>query len=132
VTSSAIIGAIAGILVVFAVLFFDKRKIDDPVGALSVHLANGIWGTLAVGLFASSDMPGGGANGLLNGGGIASLQAQVIGTLAVGAFTFTLAFVTWSIIKMLLGMRVSAEDEERGLDLSEMGMEAYPRDALVG
>jgi Amt family ammonium transporter len=132
VTSSAIIGAIAGVLVVFAVMFFDKMKIDDPVGALSVHLMNGIWGTLAVGLFASSDAPGGGANGLFNGGGIASLQAQVIGTLAVGAFTFTLTFVSWSIIKMLLGMRVSVEDEERGLDLSEMGMEAYPRDSLVG
>jgi Amt family ammonium transporter len=132
VTSSAIIGAIAGVLVVFAVIFFDKMKIDDPVGALSVHLANGIWGTLSVGLFATADAPGGGANGLFNGGGIASLQAQVIGTLAVGAFTFTLALVSWVIIKALLGMRVSAEDEERGLDLSEMGMEAYPRDSLVG
>ncbi|OFV96253.1 MAG: hypothetical protein A3F68_09510 [Acidobacteria bacterium RIFCSPLOWO2_12_FULL_54_10] len=129
VMSSAIIGLIAGIIVVPAVILFDKWKIDDPVGALSVHLVNGIWGTLAVGLFASADAPGGGANGLLNGGGIASLQSQVIGILAVGAFTFVLTFAAWSIIKVIFGMRVSAEDEIRGLDHSEMGMEAYPADA---
>ena len=132
VTSSAIIGLIAGVIVVFAVIFFDKMKIDDPVGALSVHLANGMWGTISVGLFATADAPGGGANGLFNGGGIASLQAQVIGTLAVGAFTLTLALIAWTVIKTVLGLRVSAEDEERGLDLSEMGMEAYPRDSMLG
>ena len=131
VTSSAIIGLIAGILVVPAVLFFDRIKIDDPVGALSVHLVNGIWGTISVGLFATADAPGGGANGLFNGGGFASLQAQLIGTLAVGAFTLTLAYVVWSVIKMLLGMRVDAEDEMRGLDHSEMGMEAYPGDVMA-
>ena len=131
VTSSAIIGLIAGILVVPAVLFFDRIKIDDPVGALSVHLVNGIWGTIAVGLFATADAPGGGANGLFYGGGFASLQAQLVGTLAVGAFTLTLAYIAWSVIKMLLGMRVDAEDEMRGLDHSEMGMEAYPGDVMA-
>ena len=131
VTSSAIIGLIAGILVVPAVIFFDKIKIDDPVGALSVHLVNGIWGTIAVGLFATADAPGGGANGLFYGGGFASLQAQLVGTLAVGAFTLTLAYIAWSVIKMLLGMRVDAEDEMRGLDHSEMGMEAYPGDVMA-
>ncbi|MBI3896255.1 MAG: ammonium transporter, partial [Acidobacteria bacterium] len=130
VASSAVIGLIAGIIVVLAVIFFDKRKIDDPVGALSVHLANGIWGTLAVGLFASADAPGGGANGLFNGGGFASLQAQLIGTLAVGAFTLTLTLIAWFIIKAVMGLRVDPEDEIRGLDLSEMGMEAYPADVL--
>jgi len=93
-------------------------------------LANGIWGTIAVGLFATADAPGGGANGLFNGGGFGSLQAQLIGTLAVGAFTLTLTFIAWSIIKMIIGMRVTPEDEMRGLDLSEMGMEAYPREVL--
>jgi Amt family ammonium transporter len=132
IVSSAIIGLIAGVLVVFAVLFFDKLKLDDPVGALSVHLANGIFGTLAVGIFATSDAPGGGANGLLNGGGFASLQAQMIGIVAVGAFTFVLTIVSWVIIKALLGLRVDPDDETRGLDLAEMGMEAYPRDALAG
>ncbi|MBI2818432.1 MAG: ammonium transporter [Acidobacteria bacterium] len=128
VTSSAIIGLIAGMLVVPAVIFFDKMKIDDPVGALSVHLVNGIWGTLSLGLFATSAAPGGGPDGLFMGGGFDSLKAQFIGTLAVGAFTFTLAFIAWNIIKMLIGMRVDVDDEIRGLDLSEMGMEAYPGD----
>ena len=130
VPSSAIIGLIAGVIVVLSVLFFDKRKIDDPVGAVSVHLSNGIWGTLSIGLFATADAPGGGANGLFNGGGFGSLGAQVTGILAVGAFTLTLALIAWSIIKMLLGLRVTAEAEMQGLDLSEMGMEAYPADAV--
>ena len=130
VASSAVIGLIAGIIVVPAVIFFDKMKIDDPVGALSVHLVNGMWGTISVGLFATADAPGGGANGLFNGGGFDSLQAQLVGTLAVAAFTFTLAFVAWSIIKLVLGLRVDAEDELRGLDHSEMGMEAYPGDPM--
>ncbi|OFW26666.1 MAG: ammonia permease [Acidobacteria bacterium RIFCSPLOWO2_02_FULL_59_13] len=128
IMSSAIIGLIAGLIVVLAVIFFDKRKIDDPVGALSVHLVNGMWGTIAVGLFATADAPGGGADGLFNGGGIGSLTAQLVGTFAVGAFAFGVAFIAWSIIKAILGMRVDPEDEMRGLDHSEMGMEAYPVD----
>jgi Amt family ammonium transporter len=131
VNSSAIIGLIAGVIVVFEVTFFDKLKIDDPVGALSVHLANGIWGTISVGLFATSDAPGGGANGLFNGGGFGSLQAQLVGTLAVGAFTFGLAFIVWLAVKATMGMRVTPEDETRGLDISEMGMEAYAGDPMV-
>jgi Amt family ammonium transporter len=130
VPASAIIGLIGGIIVVPAVILFDKKKIDDPVGALSVHFVNGIWGTLAVGLFATSEAPGGGANGLVNGGGFASLQAQAIGVLAVGAFTMAVSLVTWFAIKATIGIRVPAEDESRGLDISEMGMEAYPGDPL--
>ena len=128
--AAAIIGLIAGVIVVFAVIFFDKIKIDDPVGALSVHLANGIWGTISLGLFASEAAPGG-KNGLLAGGGMDLLTAQIVGTLAVGAFTFTLTLVAWVIIKTVLGLRVDPDDETRGLDLSEMGMEAYPRDSMV-
>jgi Amt family ammonium transporter len=130
VTSAAVIGVIAGLIVVPAVLFFDKLKIDDPVGALSVHLANGIWGTIAVGLFASADAPGGGANGLFNGGGFESLQAQLIGTVAVAGFTLAVTLTAWFVIKMTLGIRVSAEDESIGLDISEMGMEAYGGDPM--
>jgi Amt family ammonium transporter len=130
VMGSAIIGLIAGVLVVFAVLFFDKLKLDDPVGALSVHLANGIWGTIAVGLFADPTAPGGGAAGLFYGGGFDSLRVQLIGTLAVAAFTLTLSLLAWFIIKMIFGLRVSAEDEIRGLDISEMGMEAYAGDPM--
>jgi len=128
--SAVIIGLIAGVLVVFAVIFFDKIHIDDPVGALSVHLANGIWGTIALGLFASEAAPGG-TNGLLSGGGMELLTAQIVGTLAVGAFTLTLALVAWTVIKVVFGMRVDPDDETRGLDLSEMGMEAYPRDSMI-
>lgn len=131
VTSSAIIGLIAGILVVFAVIFFDKIKVDDPVGALSVHLVNGIWGTIALGLFCTENAPGGSGNGLFTGGGFGQLEHQLIGTVAVGAFTLALSLVAWTIIKAIFGMRVEPEDEARGLDLAEMGMEAYPRDATI-
>jgi Amt family ammonium transporter len=130
VGSSIIIGLIAGIIVVPAVIMFDKLKIDDPVGALSVHLVNGIWGTLAIGLFATESAPGGGPNGLFNGGGFESLQAQAIGVLAVGAFTLTLSLAAWTVIKMVFGLRVTPEEESRGLDMSEMGMEAYPGDMV--
>jgi Amt family ammonium transporter len=130
VGSAAIIGLIAGVLVVFAVIFFDKIKVDDPVGALSVHLANGIWGTISLGIFASAAAPGG-KDGLLAGGGMGLLTAQIVGTLAVGAFTFTLTLISWVIIKAVLGLRVDPDDETRGLDISEMGMEAYPRDSMV-
>ncbi|MEO8050256.1 MAG: ammonium transporter [Acidobacteriota bacterium] len=130
VTGSFFIGLIAGLIVVPAVLFFDKIKIDDPVGALSVHLANGIWGTLSVGFFASAESPGGGANGLFYGGGMGSLTTQFIGTLAVGAFTLAVTLAAWFLIKMTMGIRVDAADEARGLDISEMGMEAYAGDAI--
>ena len=123
--SAVIIGLIAGIIVVPAVMMFDKLKIDDPVGALSVHLVNGIWGTIALGLFSSASAPGG-ADGLFFGGGAELLKWQLIGTLAVGAFTFTVSLVGWSVIKAIFGLRVDPDDEVRGLDISEMGMEAYP------
>jgi len=127
VGSAAIIGLIAGVLVVFAVLMFDKLKIDDPVGALSVHLANGIWGTLAVGLFAVDKITGTATgNGLLFGGGFKLLGAQAIGVVAVGAFTFCAALLVWFLIKQALGLRVSREEEIAGLDLGEHGSKAYP------
>ncbi|MDD5722735.1 MAG: ammonium transporter [Syntrophales bacterium] len=127
VGSSAVIGLIAGVLVVFAVMMFDKLKIDDPVGALSVHLVNGIWGTLAVGLFAVDSITGAATgNGLFFGGGLTLLRAQAIGVVAVGAFTFISALIIWYIIKQGLGMRVSREEELIGLDLGEHGSKAYP------
>ncbi len=130
VPSSIVIGAVAGVLVVFAVVAFDRLKVDDPVGALSVHLVNGIWGTLALGIFATTSAPGGiGADGLLYGGG-SLFVAQVIGVVAVGAFTFVGSFIIWQVIKTTLGMRVSPEEESMGLDLGEMGMEAYATDPI--
>lgn len=126
VGSSAIIGIIAGILVVLAVPFFDKLHIDDPVGALSVHLVNGVFGTIAVGLFAQDGITGAATgNGLLFGGGFKLLGAQLAAVIGVGAYTFILAFVAWYIIKLVMGIRVSREEEVRGLDIGEHGMEAY-------
>ena len=127
VASSLWIGAIAGVLGVLAVLFFDKIKIDDPVGALSVHLVNGIWGTLAVGLFAQDKIVATATgNGLFFGGGWTLFGAQLMGVLAVGGFTFIGALIAWGIIKATLKIRVSAEEEQEGLDWGEHGNTAYP------
>lgn len=110
--SSFIIGAVAGVIVVFSVIFFDKIKIDDPVGAISVHLICGIWGTLAVGLFGAL-------------AGTAQLISQIIGILAYGIFSFGFAFVLCFILKATIGIRVSEEEEIGGLDIGEHGQEAY-------
>lgn len=129
VPSAAIIGIVAGVVVVFAVAFFDSIKIDDPVGATSVHLVCGVWGTLAVGLFSEADKFGAAPfpkAGLLFGGGIEQLIPQVVGILAVGGFTVAISFITWYAIQAVVGgIRVSKEDEEIGLDISEHGMESY-------
>jgi Amt family ammonium transporter len=117
--SSVIIGTLAGVLVVGAVIFFDKVRLDDPVGALSVHLVNGVFGTLAVGLFATD-------GGLFSGGGLALTLTQLKGILAVGAFTAASTAVIWYLLKVTIGIRVSPEEEREGLDTGEHGMEAYP------
>ncbi len=104
-----IIGGIGGGLVVFAVPFLDKLKIDDVVGAISAHLVAGIWGTLAVGIF---------------GGG--NFLAQLVGIIAIGAFVFIASSIVWALLKGTIGIRVSEEDEHDGLDIAEIGMEAYP------
>ena len=113
--ASIIIGAVAGVLVVLSIVAFDKIKIDDPVGAISVHGICGIWGTVAVGIFSFD--PG------------HSVQTQLIGTLAIGAFAFAFSFIVFSILKAVFGVRVSLEEETVGLDISEHGMHAYPHDA---
>ncbi len=141
--SGAIIGLVGGILVVPAVILFDKAKIDDPVGALSVHLVNGIWGTLALGLFYDG-YAGHMARGLseadakataiastvaaLDTGLTAGAQtlAQLKGIGAVGVFTFIGALGVWFILKLAGGIRVSSEEELEGLDIGEHGNEAYP------
>lgn len=120
-----IIGLIGGVLVVFAVYFFDNIKIDDPVGAVSVHLVNGIWGTLAVGLFGNPAIYTDGPQGLFYGGGLNQLGIQLIGVLSVGGFTVLLSTIFWLALKATLGIRVSAEEELSGLDIGEHGMEAY-------
>ena len=126
VSSAAVIGMISGILVVLAVGIFDKLHIDDPVGALSVHLVNGIFGTLSVGLFAQDKITGiASGNGLFFGGGLKLLGIQALGAAAVGLFTFTLSFAVWIIMKKTAGIRVSREEETAGLDIGEHGNEAY-------
>lgn len=110
VMSAVIIGLIAGVIVVFSVEIIDRAKLDDPVGAISVHLTCGIWGTLAVGIF-SSDF---------------SFVTQLIGVLAYGAVAFAAALLIFFVLKATIGMRVTEEEERRGLDLSEHNMEAYP------
>jgi ammonium transporter, Amt family len=124
VWASVVIGLVAGVLVVESVLTFDRIRVDDPVGALSVHLVNGIWGTLAVGLF-NTEM------GLLYTGSPTQLIVQVIGIVAVGAFTVIVSAAFWGLTKAVLGMRVSPDEEYIGLDKSEMGLEAYPQDATT-
>ena len=104
------IGAVGGVIVVFAVPFLDKLKIDDVVGAIPVHLFAGIWGTIAV-VFYNGD---------------ASLTTQLVGIAAYGVFTFVAASILWFILKATVGIRVSEEAEIMGLDTSELGMEAYP------
>ena len=126
VPAALAIGAVAGVVVVFAIKALDKIGIDDPVGAISVHGVCGIWGTLAVGLFASDAvMPETTGNGLFNGGGAGLLIAQIKGIVAVGAFTFIGSLIVWYIIKAVMGMRVSAAEEEQGLDLAEHNQKCY-------
>jgi Amt family ammonium transporter len=105
-----LIGAVGGVIVVFAVPLLDKLKIDDVVGAIPVHLLAGIWGTLVVPL----------------SNGEASFVTQIIGIVAMGGFTFIASFVVWMAIKATVGIRASKEDELRGLDVAEIGVEAYP------
>jgi len=131
VGASIVIGAIAGVLVVVAVLFFDKMKIDDPVGAISVHLVNGIWGTLALGIFANTKISKDVAAFDCTGG-MAQFMVQLKGVLAVGVFTFVVAMIVWYIIKFTLGLRVDAEEETEGLDICEHGNEAYPNFQIAG
>ncbi|MCB0647014.1 MAG: ammonium transporter [Saprospiraceae bacterium] len=106
---SIIIGGIAGIIIPFAVVFFDKLKIDDPVGATSVHLVCGVWGTLAAGIFGEGK----------------DVVAQLTGIAAIGVFSFAFAFIVFYILKLTTGIRVPDTEEERGLDITEHEMEAY-------
>ena len=130
---SLIIGAVAGVFVVFSVLFFDKIKCDDPVGATSVHLGCGTLGCLAIGLFA--EVPAEGAlapaAGLFYGGGMTQLLAQIKGVLAVGVYTVVVSAICWFVIKYTIGLRVTAEEEIEGLDIGEHGHEAYHGFVLV-
>ena len=110
VMEAIIAGAIGGVLVVFSILFFDKIKIDDPVGAISVHGVCGIWGTLAVAVFGGSDF---------------SFVSQIIGIVSVYGFAFVFSLIVFGTIKVAMGVRVDAQEEEEGLDVAEHGSPAY-------
>jgi Amt family ammonium transporter len=112
--SAVIIGAIAGVIVVFSVIFFDRIRVDDPVGAISVHGVNGAWGTLAAGIF--------------NMGGTSAkiIGVQILGIVSCFVWTFVTAFIMFKLIDMTIGLRVSPEEEAEGLDFSEHGGNAYP------
>ncbi len=115
-----VVGAIGGLLVVWSVAFVDGLKIDDPVGAVSVHGTCGVWGTLAVGVFYAD-------KGFLAGGNFSQLFTQAIGVASYGVFTIVTCWLAWSIIGALFGgIRVTEEEELQGLDIGEHGMEAYP------
>lgn len=109
VTSALIIGFIAGVIVVFSIISLDKAKIDDPVGAISVHGVCGIWGTIATAIFADGF----------------DFMVQLKGALLVSVFAFAFAYIVFSILKAVMGVRVSEEEEDRGLDIAEHGQEAY-------
>ena len=120
-----LIGLLGGILVVCSVVFIDRvLKIDDPVGASSVHLVCGMWGTIAVGLFADPQYEG--PTGLFYGGGITQLKIQIIGILVYGVWCVVTGFTLFGILRAVMGLRVTREEEIRGLDVDEHGMEAYP------
>jgi Amt family ammonium transporter len=106
---ATIVGVVGAALAVFAVPFFDKLKLDDPVGALSVHLVAGIWGTLAVGIFGNGEF-----------------VAQLKGVVVIGAFVFATSFIVWKILDIVMGLRVDEQEEIEGLDIHELGLEAYP------
>lgn len=129
---SLLIGAISGIIVVFAVMFFDRMKVDDPVGATSVHLVCGVFGTICIGLFAKEGVTSLSIkNGLFYGGGAELLGVQLLGIFAVGAFVFSTSLLVWFIIKKTIGIRVSREEEIAGLDIGEHGNIAYPDFAQI-
>tara|TARA_A100001037_G_scaffold188051_1_gene168407 strand:- start:5053 stop:6312 length:1260 start_codon:yes stop_codon:yes gene_type:complete len=118
-------GLIGGFVVVLAANFLENTlKIDDPVGAIAAHGFTGAWGTIAVGLFAQEEF--GGINGLFFGGGAGQLGAQIVGVVAAFVFVFTSSFIVFKLIDSVIGMRVSPEEEETGLDVSEHSASGYP------
>lgn len=125
--ASILIGLVAGVLVVLSVFFWDKLHVDDPVGAVSVHMVNGVWGTLAVGLFAAPASYGYGNElaGLFYGGGFKSLGIQAVGVGVTAVWAFGTGLAIFWVLKKAGILRVSEKTERRGLDLAEHGQDAY-------
>jgi ammonium transporter, Amt family len=125
--AAVLIGFISGILVFYSIRFFESRKIDDPIAALSVHGTAGVWGTLSTGFFATPELATVGQPGLFYGGGLHQLGVQALGVVSSGAFAFVVSFVLLLIMKSVMnGLRVTEEEEIIGLDMSEHGSYGYP------
>ncbi|MEK3974463.1 ammonium transporter [Psychrobacillus sp. FSL K6-1267] len=132
VWASVVIGLIAGVLVFYSARFFEKRKIDDPIYALSVHGTAGIWGTLSTGFFATTELATTGKPGLFYGGGIDQLLVQLMGVAACGVFAFAVSYAILFIMKKVMGgIRVTEEEEIMGLDMSEHGNYGYPEQMVL-
>jgi ammonium transporter, Amt family len=123
--AAVIVAAVAGLIVVYAVSLFDKLRLDDPVGAISVHGVCGAWGTIAVGLFDRD-------TGLFTGGGAGQLVDQIVGVVAVAAFVAVASFLLFTVVKMTVGLRVTPEEELEGLDMAEHGSLGYGPDVYHG
>ena len=127
--AAVVIGLIGGVIVVMGTLLLDRIRVDDPVGAVPVHGMNGLWGTLAIGLFADGDvvakMGAGPKAGLFYGGGFSQLGIQAIGAVACSLFVLVTMGLVFLAIKSTVGLRVTRHEELRGLDIDEHGMEAY-------
>ena len=125
--AAVVIGFIAGILVFYSIRFFEKKKIDDPIAALSVHGTAGVWGTLSNGFFATKELASIGKPGLFYGGGFHQLGVQLMGVITCAAYAFIVSFIILAIMKAVMnGLRVTEEEEIIGLDMSEHGSYGYP------
>lgn len=132
VWASVVIGLIAGVLVFYSARFFEKRKVDDPIYALSVHGAAGVWGTLSTGFFATPELASVGKAGLFYGGGLDQLGVQLMGVVSCGLFAFVVSYAILFIMKKVMGgIRVSEEEELMGLDMSEHGNYGYPEQMIL-
>ncbi|SDO01156.1 ammonium transporter [Psychrobacillus sp. OK028] len=132
VWASVVIGLIAGVLVFYSARFFEKRKVDDPIYALSVHGAAGVWGTLSTGFFATPELASVGKAGLFYGGGFEQLGVQLMGVVSCGLFAFIVSYaILFTMKKVMGGIRVSEEEELTGLDMSEHGNYGYPEHMIL-
>lgn len=132
VWASVVIGLIAGVLVFYSARFFEKRKVDDPIYALSVHGAAGVWGTLSTGFFATPELASVGKAGLFYGGGFDQLGVQLMGVVSCGLFAFAVSYAILFVMKKAMGgIRVTEEEELMGLDMSEHGNYGYPEQMIL-
>lgn len=132
VWASVVIGLIAGVLVFYSARFFEKRKVDDPIYALSVHGAAGVWGTLSTGFFATPELASVGKAGLFYGGGLDQLGVQLLGVVSCGLFAFVVSYaILFTMKKAMGGIRVTEEEELMGLDMSEHGNYGYPEQMVL-